>query len=180
VTLSATGFELFQLLTQRPFVVLDTEYTADPDGDGDRLISVAVARVVRRKRVRDGELYREMNPGVPVSAASTRVHGFTTEAVAGKRPFRHHAPAILAALRVPDAVLPSPAGGPGQRQPLPADLTVRGGSCRLCEPGPAPVSSAGPARVPVAPACRIDSPGGAPVQCFAARAGHPHHHARHR
>ncbi|PWW22588.1 DNA polymerase III epsilon subunit-like protein [Geodermatophilus normandii] len=105
MSLSDTGFELFQLLTQRPFVVLDTEYTADPDGDGDRLISVAVVRVVRGKRVRDGELYREMNPGVPVSAASTRVHGFTTEAVAGKRPFRHHAPAILDALRVPGAVL---------------------------------------------------------------------------
>lgn len=101
MSLSDSGFELFQLLTQRPFVVLDTEYTADPDGDGDRLISAAVVRVVRGKRVRDGELYREMNPGVPVSAASTRVHGFTSEAVAGKRPFRHHAPPILDALRVP-------------------------------------------------------------------------------
>jgi DNA polymerase III epsilon subunit-like protein len=105
MTLTDAGFDLFQRLTARTFLVLDTEYTPDPDGDGDRLISIAITRIVRGKRVRDGELYREMNPGVPIDPRSTAVHGFTTEAVARKRRFNHHAPAIMAALNVPDAVL---------------------------------------------------------------------------
>jgi DNA polymerase III epsilon subunit-like protein len=99
------GFELFQHLTTRTFLVLDTEYTPDPDGDGDRIISLAITPVVRGKRVRDGELYREMSPGVPIDARSTAVHGFTDPDVAGKRRFGYYAPAILAALAVPDAVL---------------------------------------------------------------------------
>ncbi|MGZ4609959.1 MAG: 3'-5' exonuclease, partial [Actinomycetes bacterium] len=105
MTLTDAGFDLFQRLTARTFLVLDTEYTRDPDGDGDRIISVAVTPVVRGKRVRDGELYREMNPGVAIDPRSTAVHGFTDADVARKRGFRHQAPAVLAALDVPDAVL---------------------------------------------------------------------------
>lgn len=32
MTLTDAGFELFQHLTARTFLVLDTEYTRDPDG----------------------------------------------------------------------------------------------------------------------------------------------------
>ena len=35
MTLTDAGFELFQHLTARTFLVLDTEYTRDPDGDGE-------------------------------------------------------------------------------------------------------------------------------------------------
>ena len=105
MTLTDAGFEHFEFLTSRTFLVLDTEYTRDPDGDGDRLISLAITPVVRGKRVRDGELYIEMNPGVAIDPRSTAVHGFTTEAVARKRRFGFYAPAVLAALNVPDAVL---------------------------------------------------------------------------
>jgi DNA polymerase III epsilon subunit-like protein len=105
MTLTDAGFEVFQQLTARTFLVLDTEYTPDPDGDGDRIISLAITPVLRGKRLRDGELYVEMNPGVPIDPRSTAVHGFTTEAVARKRRFGHYAPAVLAALAVPDAVL---------------------------------------------------------------------------
>ncbi len=63
-----------------------------PDGDGDRIISLAITPVVGEKRVRTGELYVETNPGVPTDARSTAVHGFTTEAVARKRRFGHYAP----------------------------------------------------------------------------------------
>lgn len=102
---SDATFDLFQLLVQRPFLVIDTEYTPDPGGDGDRLVSIAVVPVVRGKRTRGGELYREMNPGVPIDPKTTRIHGFTDAALADKKPFRDHARAILNALSVPDAVL---------------------------------------------------------------------------
>lgn len=105
MTLTEAGFDLFQQLTTRTFLVLDTEYTRDPDGDGDRIISLAITPVIGGKRVREGELYVEMNPGVPIDPRSTAVHGFTTEAVARKRRFDHYAPAVLKALAVPDAVL---------------------------------------------------------------------------
>jgi hypothetical protein len=82
--LNDSQFAVFEHLTARPFLVLDTEYCADPTGDAEHLISVAVTRVVRGKRVRDGELYVEMNPGVPIDPET---------------------PAVLAALAEPDAVL---------------------------------------------------------------------------
>lgn len=105
MSLTDAAFEVFQLLTQRPLLVLDTEYTRDPGGDGDRLISLAIVPVVRGKRVSAGELYVEMNPGVPISPDSTAVHGFTDAEVARKRRFAYYAPAILQALDVPSAVL---------------------------------------------------------------------------
>jgi DNA polymerase III epsilon subunit-like protein len=105
VTLTDTQFELFQFLTQRTLLVLDTEYTPDPSGNGDRVISLALVPVVRGKRTTVGELYIEMNPGVPIDPATTLIHGFTDAAVARKRRFAHYAERILAALAQPNAVL---------------------------------------------------------------------------
>lgn len=103
--LTDTQFELFEQLTTRPYLVLDTEYCTDPDGDAAHLISVAVTRVVRGKRVRDGELYAVMNPGVPIDAETQIIHGFSDADVARKRRFSHYAPAVIAALSEQDAVL---------------------------------------------------------------------------
>lgn len=100
-------FAMFEQLVARPFLVLDTEYCRDPAGDGSRLISLAVTPVIRGRRGtgKDGELYVEMNPGVPIDAATSAVHGFTDTDVAGKRPFRHYAARVVKALQVPGAIL---------------------------------------------------------------------------
>lgn len=103
--LSDAQFEVFERLTARPFLVLDTEYCADPDGDAGRLVSLAITRVVRGKRVRDRELYAVMNPGVPIDPDTQAVHGFSNADVVRKRKFGHYAPAIVAALAEPGAVL---------------------------------------------------------------------------
>lgn len=108
--LTAAQFELFERLTERTFLVLDTEYCTDPDGGLPRLISLGLTPVVRGKRIRDGELYVVMNPGVPIDEATSAVHGFTDADVARKRPFAHYAPSILRALDVEDAVLVSHTG----------------------------------------------------------------------
>lgn len=106
-SLTDPQFELFEQLTARPFLVLDTEYCRDPDGDGDRLISLALVPVVRgrRRSAAEGELYVEMNPGVPIDAATRAVHGFTDADVARKRRFAFHASKVLAGLARPDAIL---------------------------------------------------------------------------
>ncbi|GAA1434673.1 hypothetical protein GCM10009641_28650 [Mycobacterium cookii] len=104
-TLTAAQFELFERLTERTFLVLDTEYCTDPDGGLPRLISLGLTPVVRGKRTNNGELYIEMNPCVPIDEATAAVHGFTDAYVARKRRFPHYAPAVLRALDVEDAVL---------------------------------------------------------------------------
>lgn len=103
--LTDTQFEVFERLTARPFLVLDAEYCTDPGGDAAHLISVAIMRVVRGKRVREGELYAVMNPGVPIDSETEAVHGFSDADVARKRRFGHYAPAVIAALSEEGAVL---------------------------------------------------------------------------
>lgn len=103
--LTEAQHDAFRLLTRRPFLVLDTEYTPDPDGDGNRIISIAVVQVVSGRREARRELYREIDPGVPIHPRTTAVHGFTDADVAGKRGFAWYAPAILAALSEPDAIV---------------------------------------------------------------------------
>ena len=100
-------FAMFEQLAARPFLVLDTEYCADPSGDGHRLISMAITPVVRGRRGgrADGELYLVMNPGVAIDAKTSAIHGFTDADVARTRPFAHYAPALLRALSVPGAIL---------------------------------------------------------------------------
>lgn len=104
--LSEVGQELFNLLTTSTFYVVDCEYTATGDESrANSIISIAIVPVIQGRRVpASEEFYFEMNPGVPISAASTRVHGFTDASVKGKRGFAYYAPLIIAALDDPAAI----------------------------------------------------------------------------
>lgn len=103
MSLTDAQYELFEHLTERPFLVLDLEYCRHEQTD--RIVSAAVTPVIRGKRTTQGEVYVEMNPGVPIDAATAAIHGFTDEKVKGKRRFPYYAPRLLAALNVPDAIL---------------------------------------------------------------------------
>jgi len=113
VSLTDAQFELYQRLLRRPFLVLDTEYTHAPAADAqgaedearERLISVGLVPVVRGHRTATDELHVEMNPGVPITPETTRVHRFTDAAVARKRSFGFYGRRILDALAAEDAVL---------------------------------------------------------------------------
>lgn len=98
--LTPETFLLFERLTRRPLLVVDTEFCITDAGE--HIISVAVVPIIRGKRERP--LTRVMNPGVPIDASTAKIHGFTDEAVANKRTFAHYAPAILASLRLDEAV----------------------------------------------------------------------------
>lgn len=104
--LSAAGEQLFGLLTHRTLYVVDTEYTAANDErGGNRLISIAIVPIsLGRRPAASSEFYCVMNPGVPISKESTRVHGFTDASVQGKKGFAYYAPKILAALNDPAGV----------------------------------------------------------------------------
>lgn len=93
----------FETLTQRTFYVVDTEYTNAPDGN--HIVSIGIVPVVRGKRAPAAdELYIEMNPGVPITAETSAIHGFTDAAVGKKRQFAFHAARILAKLNDPAGV----------------------------------------------------------------------------
>ena len=91
------GWDNYRLLTRaRTFYVVDTEYTKAADDDpviSARLISVSVLPVVAGKLQKP--FYVEMNPTVEVSAITTQKTGFTTSAVARKRPFKFYAQRII-------------------------------------------------------------------------------------
>ena len=107
--MSETATLIYEQLTSRTFYVIDTEYTAASDAfGGNRIISIAVVPIINGRRApATAELYRVMNPGVSISAASSRIHGFTDDAVHNKRDFAFHADAILEALTDPDGVIVS-------------------------------------------------------------------------
>jgi DNA polymerase III epsilon subunit-like protein len=102
--LSEVGRELYDQLTAGTFYVVDTEF-AVVDGQ-NHLISIGIVPVVggRRTLSRD-ELYRVMDPGVPIDAGSTAIHGFTDTAVRGKPPFARNRNVITKRLSDPEAVL---------------------------------------------------------------------------
>lgn len=75
----------------RPLVWLDLESTvvengADPDPKSDRIVHLAVVKIYP-----DGKVTRFsslVNPGIPIAASSTEVHGITDSDVATAPPFR--------------------------------------------------------------------------------------------
>ena len=104
MTLTEAELDLFDQLTSTTFYVVDTEYTSGPDKDGNHLISIAIVPIVGGVRQSKGALYKVMNPGVPITAASTAIHKFTDGKVKGKKRFSYYAQDIVAAFADPDAV----------------------------------------------------------------------------
>jgi DNA polymerase III epsilon subunit-like protein len=132
--------DLYDQLTTRTFYVVDTEFCTH--AEDHHLISIAVVPVVGGRRVQARqELYRVMNPGVPIDEATSAVHGFTDDDVAGKPGFDAYAAVIAARLADPDAVFVShttidahvlgshmrrlaATGGKGRARPALPDLPV--------------------------------------------------------
>ena len=74
------------LLSELRFVVFDTETTGLNPSRGDEIISIG-AVVVTQGRIVAGEVFETLvDPGIPVSAASTKVHGLTGDDLARQPP----------------------------------------------------------------------------------------------
>lgn len=72
-------------LADAPFVVLDTETTGLSPALGHRVIEVAAVRFQGWQET--GRLAELVNPGRPIEAGATRVHGLVDRDVAGAPPF---------------------------------------------------------------------------------------------
>jgi DNA polymerase-3 subunit epsilon len=84
-----------ELSLQRPLAVIDTESTG-LNPETARIVRISVLRLELdgRKNLRS-EL---VDPGVPIPAGATAVHGITDNDVAGQPPFRAYARALAQAL----------------------------------------------------------------------------------
>lgn len=91
----------FPLALDRPVVFLDME-TTGLDIGSDRIIELAIIRLSPNGDVT--EKVRRFNPGVPIPAEATAVHGITDEDVAGERPFASRARSLLRLLKPCDLV----------------------------------------------------------------------------
>lgn len=87
------------LALERPLVVFDTE-TTGTNPRADRIIEIACVKVLPGGGRED--FVRRVNPGVPIPAASTAIHGITDADVAGAPRFRDIAPALAAFLEGAD------------------------------------------------------------------------------
>lgn len=80
----------------RPLAVLDVETTGTSPKD-DRIIEIAIVKFLpdgSRKRY-----HRRLNPGIPIPAAATAVHGMTDRDVVDCPPFAAIAPSLVRFLR---------------------------------------------------------------------------------
>ena len=93
----AHHFQHLQLT--RPLCVLDCE-TTGTSPQHDRIIEVAVVKF--KPEGRPSRFVRRVDPGVPISAAATSVHGLTDQDVAGCPPFAAIAPGLARFLQGAD------------------------------------------------------------------------------
>lgn len=108
--MNEANYLAYDTLTSRTFYVVDTEYTPAPEDapPGNRIISIAIVPVIAGRRApKSQELYKVINPGVPISIGTTYVHGFTDEAVRRKPDFSEVAREICDFFDDPDAVFVS-------------------------------------------------------------------------
>lgn len=83
------------LALDRPLVVFDTE-TTGTNPRADRIIEIACLKV--HPDGRREEWVRRINPGIPIPAASTAIHGISDADVAGEPRFREVGAALAAFL----------------------------------------------------------------------------------
>jgi DNA polymerase-3 subunit epsilon len=84
-----------QALADLSYTVVDVETTGLEPERGDRIVSVACARV-RRGVVRPGEILDALvNPDRPIPPASTRIHGITDDMVANAPTIDQIVPALI-------------------------------------------------------------------------------------
>jgi DNA polymerase-3 subunit epsilon len=91
------------------YVVFDTETTGLNPNGGDEIVQLAAVRVMNGRRVQGEELDQLVNPGRPIPASSTAVHGVTEAMVAdapsidtvGAKFFRYCEHAVLVAHNAP-------------------------------------------------------------------------------
>lgn len=80
---------------ERPLVVFDTE-TTGTNSRSDRIVEIACVKIHPDGRREDFE--RRLNPGIPIPAGSTAIHGITDADVAGAPRFRDIAAELVAYL----------------------------------------------------------------------------------
>ncbi len=83
------------LVLERPLVVFDTE-TTGTNSRSDRVVEIACVKIHPDGRREDFE--RRLNPGIPIPAASTAIHGISDADVAGAPRFRDVAAELAAYL----------------------------------------------------------------------------------
>jgi DNA polymerase-3 subunit epsilon len=86
---------LRHLVLRRPLAVLDLE-TTGLDTKTDRIVEIGVLKVGPDRRVE--QFIRRINPGVPIPAEATAVHGITDEDVVGEPRFEAVAGDLLTRL----------------------------------------------------------------------------------
>jgi DNA polymerase-3 subunit epsilon len=80
------------LSLERPLAILDLE-TTGTDPQADRIVEISVLKIL--PDAQHLQLTTRLNPGIPIPAAATAVHGIDDAAVAGEPPFAEMADRLL-------------------------------------------------------------------------------------
>lgn len=81
-----TGAKGQLALAQLPMVAFDVETTGLKPGDGDQMVQLGALRMAQGRPQPESAFNRLINPGRPIPAEATRVHGITDAMVAEKPP----------------------------------------------------------------------------------------------
>jgi DNA polymerase III epsilon subunit-like protein len=101
---SSLKAEALAELTRKPFAVFDCETTVDPNGI-HRMVSFAVVMVVDGKINEKKSISALVNPGMPITTATMKIHGITNERVAGETSFAEHATGLRQILNTKGLIL---------------------------------------------------------------------------
>jgi len=85
------------LLLDRPLAILDLETTGSVTSV-DRIIEISILKLIHGAE--PDHRTKRVNPGVPIPAEATEIHGIRDENVAGLPPFRKLAKRVVSFLDV--------------------------------------------------------------------------------